>query len=142
MLTVNPSMDELIIARAEINKLEKAKQREITEDELIPLLHNCRTAFNDYEKDLRSNYKEKFPTYLNKEDSEALSIVIACMNIMDALAMEWIQYNRPKQAIKYLKTGRTFLGKALGEFTKNVSKEDRINLLRKATEQIEKSNQR
>jgi len=44
---------ELLEARGEISKLETLKKRAITEDELMPLLHNRQVAVRDIEQDLK-----------------------------------------------------------------------------------------
>lgn len=133
---------QLITARSEIDKLEITNNREITDDELHPILHNCHAACRDYEQELRAEYKEKFPTYLNREDLDSLSIIVMLITILDSLMFEWIQYKRPKLAIKYLKTGKTFLCKSLAEFTSKLPKEDKLRLIREATKKIKESERR
>jgi len=129
---------ELLRARNEIDKLETITKRDITEDELIPLLHNCRVAFQDYENDLRADYiKEKHPTYLNKEELENLSCLIAAAEIVYSVTFDFIKYKRPKKAVKYLKTARTCIVKAIIEVAEKLPREEKLRLVRYATKKIE-----
>ena len=64
---------ELLEARGEIAQLETLKKRFITEDELMPILHNRRVAVQEIEQELREDYK-KAPQWLNAEDLEALCL--------------------------------------------------------------------
>lgn len=132
-------MAELLRARADIDRIEKTKQRDITDNELYPLLHNVRVESKDLENELRENYKEKFPTYLNKEDLDSLAIMIVQIEIIDRLMFEWLAFKRPKKAIKYIKSARTFLIKAITEFTEQLPKEEKIKLIRKATKLVDES---
>ena len=80
---------ELLEARGEIAQLETLKKRSITEDELMPLLHNRRVAVQDIEQELREDYREKFPQWLNAEDLEALCLFIVTANLLDHYSREW-----------------------------------------------------
>jgi len=74
---------ELLEARGEIAQLEKLKKRSISEDELMPILHNRRVAVQEFEQELREGYKEKFPKWLNAEDPESLCLFIVTANLFD-----------------------------------------------------------
>jgi len=74
---------ELLEARGEIAQLEKLKKRSISEDELMPILHNRRVAVQEFEQELREGYKEKFPKWLNAEDLEALCLFIVTANLFE-----------------------------------------------------------
>jgi hypothetical protein len=128
---------ELLRARNEIDKLETLTKRDITEDELQPLLHNCRVAFQDYENELRTDYtKEKHPTYLNKEELETLSCLIAAAEIVYSVAFDFIKYKRPKKAVKYLKTARTLIIKAIAEVAEKLPRDEKLRLVKHATKRI------
>lgn len=128
---------ELLRARNEIDKLEALTNRDITENELQPLLHNCRVAFQDHEDKLRADYtKEKHPTYLNKEELENLSCLIAAAEIVYSVTFDFIKYKRPKKAVKYLKTARTSIVKAIVEVAEKLPKEERLRLVRHASKKI------
>ena len=129
---------ELLEARGEIAQLETLKKRFITEDELMPILHNRRVAVQDIEQELREDYQEKFPKWLNAEDLEALCLFIVTANLFEHYSYEWLQYNKPKKAIQYLKTAKTFLEKAIAEFTEQLPLEEKMRLVREATRRIEK----
>mgnify|MGYP007115089015 FL=1 len=128
---------ELLEARGEIAQLETLKKRSITEDELMPILHNRRVAVQEIEQELRKDYKEKFPKWLNAEDRESLCLFIVTANLFDHYSREWLQYNKPKKAIQYLKTAKTFLEKAVAEFTEQLPLEEKLRLVREATRRIE-----
>lgn len=129
---------ELLEARGEISKLETLKKRAITEDELMPLLHNRQVAVRGIEQDLKDSYREKFPKWLNAEDLESLCLFITVCNLLDHYGREWTEYNKPKKAIQYLKTSKTFLEKAIGEFTQGLDLAEKLRLVREATRRIEK----
>ena len=129
---------ELLEARGEIAQLEALKKRFITEDELMPILHNRRVAVQEIEQELREDYQEKFPKWLNAEDLEALCLFIVTANLFEHYSYEWLQYNKPKKAIQYLKTAKTFLEKAIGEFTQGLTLDEKMRLVREATRRIEK----
>ncbi len=129
---------ELLEARGEIAQLEKLKKRAITEDELMPILHNRRVAVQEIEQELREDYKEKFPKWLNAEDLESLCLFIVTANLFDYYSREWLQYNKPRKAIQYLRTAKTFLEKAVAEFTEQLPLEEKLRLVREATRRIEK----
>lgn len=128
---------ELLEARGEIAQLETLKKRSITEDELMPILHNRRVAVQEIEQELRKDYKEKFPKWLNAEDLESLCLFIVTANLFDHYIREWLQYNKPKKAIQYLRTAKTFLEKAIGEFTQGLTLDEKLRLVREATRRIE-----
>ncbi len=128
---------ELLEARGEIAQLEALKKRTITEDELMPLLHNRRVAVQDIEQELREDYREKFPQWLNAEDLEALCLFIVTANLLDHYSREWLEFNKPKKAIQYLKTSKTFLEKAIGEFTQGLDLDEKLRLVREATRRID-----
>ncbi len=128
---------ELLEARGEIAQLEALKKRSITEDELMPILHNRRVAVQEIEQELREDYKEKFPKWLNAEDLESLCLFIVTANLFDHYRREWLQYNKPRKAIQYLRTAKTFLEKAIGEFTQGLTLEEKLRLVREATRRIE-----
>ena len=128
---------ELLEARGEIAQLETLKKRAISEDELMPILHNRRVAVQEIEQELREDYKEKFPKWLNAEDLEALCLFIVTANLFEHYSYEWLQYNKPKKAIQYLRTAKTFLEKAIAEFTEQLPLEEKLRLVREATRRIE-----
>lgn len=128
---------ELLEARGEIAQLETLKKRSITEDELMPILHNRRVAVQDIEQELREDYQEKFPKWLNAEDLESLCLFIVTANLFDHYSREWMGYNKPRKAIQYLRTAKTFLEKAIGEFTQGLTLDEKIRLVREATRRIE-----
>jgi len=128
---------ELLEARGEIAQLETLKKRSITEDELMPILHNRRVAVQEIEQELREDYQEKFPKWLNAEDLESLCLFIVTANLFDHYSREWLQYNKPKKAIQYLRTAKTFLEKAIGEFTQGLTLDEKLRLVREATRRIE-----
>lgn len=128
---------ELLEARGEIAALETLNQRTITEDELMPLLHNRRVAIRDVEMELKSGYREKFPKWLNGEDTEALCICITICNILDHYSREWVRYNKPRKAIQYLRTSKTYLEKGITEFCRDLDVEEKLSLIREATKRIE-----
>ena len=128
---------ELLEARGEIAQLEALKKRSITEDELMPILHNRRVAVQDIEQELREGYKEKFPKWLNAEDLESLCLFIVTANLFDHYSREWMEYNKPRKAIQYLRTAKTFLKKAIEEFTQGLTLDEKLRLVREATRRIE-----
>lgn len=128
---------ELLEARGEIAQLEALKQRHITEDELIPLLHNRRVGVRDYEQELKEDYQEKFPKWLNAEDLEVMCLFIMICNLLDHYSREWTEFNKPRKSIQYLRTSKTFLVKAIGEFTEKLSTDEKLRLIREATKRIE-----
>ena len=128
---------ELLEARGEIAQLEALKKRFITEDELMPILHNRRVAVQDIEQELREDYQEKFPKWLNAEDLESLCLFIVTANLFDHCRREWLQYNKPRKAIQYLRTAKTILEKAIAEFTEQLPLEEKLRLVREATRRIE-----
>jgi len=127
---------ELLEARGEIAQLEALKKRSITEDELMPILHNRRVAVQEIEQELREDYREKFPKWLNAEDLETMCLFIVTANLLDHYSREWTEHNKPRKAIQYLKTAKTFLEKAIGEFTQEVDLEEKLRLVREATRRI------
>ena len=129
---------ELLEARGEIAQLETLKKRSITEDELMPILHNRRVAVQEIEQELREDYKEKFPKWLNAEDLESLCLFIVTANLFDHYSREWMEYNKPRKAIQYLRTAKTFLKKAIEEFTQGLTLDEKMRLVREATRRIEK----
>ncbi len=129
---------ELLEARGEIAQLEALKKRTITEDELMPLLHNRRVGVRDIEQELKENYREKFPKWLNAEDRETLCLMIVTCNLLEHYSREWLEHNKPKKAIQYLRTSKTFLEKSLAEFTQGLDLEEKLKLVREATKRIEK----
>lgn len=132
-----PTIAELLEARGEIAKLEALKHRDISEDELMPLLHNRRVAIRDYEQELKENYHEKFPKWLNSEDLEAICLFMTVCNLLDHYSREWLQYNKPRKAIQYLKTAKTFLEKSISEFTQELDLDEKMRLVREATRRID-----
>ena len=128
---------ELLEARGEIAQLETLKKRSITEDELMPILHNRRVAVQEIEQELREDYQEKFPKWLNVEDLESLCLLIVTANLFDHYSREWMEYNKPRKAIQYLRTAKTFLKKAIEEFTQGLTLDEKIRLVREATRRIE-----
>jgi hypothetical protein len=128
---------ELLEARGEIAQLETLKKRSITEDELMPILHNRRVAVQEIEQELREDYQEKFPKWLNAEDLESLCLLIVTANLFDHYSREWMEYNKPRKAIQYLRTAKTFLKKAIEEFTQGLTLDEKIRLVREATRRIE-----
>lgn len=128
---------ELLEARGEIAQLEKLKKRAISEDELMPILHNRRVAVQEIEQELREDYKEKFPKWLNAEDMESLCLFIVTANLFDHYSREWMEYNKPRKAIQYLRTAKTFLKKAIEEFTQGLTLDEKMRLVREATRRIE-----
>ena len=128
---------ELLEARGEIAQLEALKKRSITEDELMPILHNRRVAVQEIEQELREDYKEKFPKWLNAEDLESLCLLIVTANLLDHYSREWMKYNKPRKAIQYLRTAKTFLKKAIEEFTQGLTLDEKLRLVREATRRIE-----
>lgn len=128
---------ELLEARGEIAQLETLKKRSITEDELMPILHNRRVAVQEIEQELREDYKEKFPKWLNAEDLESLCLFIVTANLFDHYSREWMKYNKPRKAIQYLRTAKTFLKKAIEEFTQGLTLNEKLRLVREATRRIE-----
>ena len=128
---------ELLEARGEIAQLETLKKRSITEDELMPILHNRRVAVQEIEQELQEDYKEKFPKWLNAEDLESLCLLIVTANLFDHYSREWMEYNKPRKAIQYLRTAKTFLKKAIEEFTQGLTLDEKIRLVREATRRIE-----
>ena len=128
---------ELLEARGEIAQLEALKKRSITEDELMPILHNRRVAVQEIEQELREGYKEKFPKWLNAEDLESLCLLIVTANLFDHYSREWMEYNKPRKAIQYLRTAKTFLKKAIEEFTRGLTLDEKLRLVREATRRIE-----
>jgi len=128
---------ELLEARGEIAQLETLKKRFITEDELMPILHNRRVAVQEIEQELREDYKEKFPKWLNAEDLESLCLFIVTANLFDHYSREWMEYNKPRKAIQYLRTAKTFLKKAIEEFTQGLTLDEKLRLVREATRRIE-----
>ena len=128
---------ELLEARGEIAQLETLKKRAISEDELMPILHNRRVAVQEIEQELREDYKEKFPKWLNAEDLEALCLFIVTANLFDHYSREWMEYNKPRKAIQYLRTAKTFLKKAIEEFTQGLTLDEKLRLVREATRRIE-----
>lgn len=131
-----PTIAELLEARGDIAQLEELKQRTITEDELMPLLHNRQVAIKDYEKELEKDYREKFPEWLNREDLEAMCLCITVCNLLEHYGREWLRFNRPKKAIQYVKTARTFLEKAIGEFTEKLPMDEKLRLIRETTRRL------
>ena len=129
---------ELLEARGEIAQLEALKKRFITEDELMPILHNRRVAVQEIEQELREDYQEKFPKWLNAEDLESLCLFIVTANLFDHYSREWMEYNKPRKAIQYLRTAKTFLKKAIEEFTQGLKLDEQKRLVREATRRIEK----
>ena len=129
---------ELLEARGEIAQLEALKKRFITEDELMPILHNRRVAVQEIEQELREDYQEKFPKWLNAEDLESLCLFIVTANLFDHYSREWMEYNKPRKAIQYLRTAKTFLKKAIEEFTQGLTLDEKMRLVREATRRIEK----
>ncbi len=132
-----PTIAELLQARGDIAQLEELEQRTITEDELMPMLHNRQVAIKDYEKELRANYREKFPKWLNKEELEAMCLCITVCNLLEHYGREWLEYNKPRKAIQYIKTSKTFLEKAINEFTEKVSTEEKLRLIRETTRRLQ-----
>jgi hypothetical protein len=132
-----PTIAELLEARGDIAKLEALQQRAITEDELMPLLHNRRVGAQEYEQGLKAEYREKVPTYLNAENLEVMCLLIATCNLLEHYAREWLKYNKPKKAIQFLKTAKTFLEKSIAEFTRELPLEEKLRLIREATKRIE-----
>ena len=128
---------ELLEARGEIAQLETLKKRAISEDELMPILHNRRVAVQEIEQELREDYKEKFPKWLNAEDLESLCLFIVTANLFDHYSREWMEYNKPRKAIQYLRTAKTFLKKAIEEFTQGLTLDEKLRLVREATRRIE-----
>jgi hypothetical protein len=128
---------ELLEARGEIAQLETLKKRSITEDELMPILHNRRVAVQEIEQELREDYQEKFPKWLNAEDLESLCLLIVTANLFGHYSREWMEYNKPRKAIQYLRTAKTFLKKAIEEFTQGLTLDEKIRLVREATRRIE-----
>jgi hypothetical protein len=128
---------ELLEARGEIAQLETLKKRSISEDELMPILHNRRVAVQEIEQELQEDYKEKFPKWLNAEDLESLCLLIVTANLFDHYSREWMEYNKPRKAIQYLRTAKTFLKKAIEEFTQGLTLDEKIRLVREATRRIE-----
>ena len=128
---------ELLEARGEIAQLETLKKRSITKDELMPILHNRRVAVQEIEQELREDYQEKFPKWLNAEDLESLCLFIVTANLFDHYSREWMEYNKPRKAIQYLRTAKTFLKKAIEEFTQGLTLDEKIRLVREATRRIE-----
>lgn len=128
---------ELLEARGEIAQLETLKKRSITEDELMPILHNRRVAVQEIEQELREDYKEKFPKWLNAEDMESLCLFIVTANLFDHYSREWMEYNKPRKAIQYLRTAKTFLKKAIEEFTQGLTLDEKLRLVQEATRRIE-----
>ena len=128
---------ELLEARGEIAQLETLKKRSITEDELMPILHNRRVAVQEIEQELREDYQEKFPKWLNVEDLESLCLLIVTANLFDHYSREWMEYNKPRKAIQYIRTAKTFLKKAIEEFTQGLTLDEKIRLVREATRRIE-----
>ena len=128
---------ELLEARGEIAQLETLKKRSISEDELMPILHNRRVAVQEIEQELREDYQEKFPKWLNVEDLESLCLLIVTANLFDHYSREWMEYNKPRKAIQYLRTAKTFLKKAIEEFTQGLTLDEKIRLVREATRRIE-----
>lgn len=132
-----PTIAELLEARGDIAKLEALNQRAITEDELMPLLYNRRVGAQEYEQELKTEYREKCPKYLNREEIEALSLFLAIGSVMESYRLEWLKYNKPKKAIQFLKTAKTFLEKSIAEFTRELPLEEKLRLIREATKRIE-----
>ncbi len=132
-----PTIAELLEARGDIAKLEALQQRAITEDELMPLLHNRRVGLREYEQELKAEYREKYPKYLNREEIEALSLFLAIGSVMESYRLEWLKYKKPKKAIQFLKTAKTFLEKSIAEFTRELPLEEKLRLIREATKRIE-----
>ncbi len=128
---------ELLEARGEIAQLEALKKRSITEDELMPILHNRRVVVQEIEQELREGYKEKFPKWLNAEDLETMCLFIVTANLLDHYSREWMKYNKPRKAIQYLRTAKTFLKKAIEEFTQGLTLDEKLRLVREATRRIE-----
>ena len=128
---------ELLEARGEIAQLETLKKRSISEDELMPILHNRRVAVQEIEQELQEDYKEKFPKWLNAEDLESLCLLIVTANLFDHYSREWMEDNKPRKAIQYLRTAKTFLKKAIEEFTQGLTLDEKIRLVREATRRIE-----
>ena len=131
-----PTIAELLQARGDIAQLEELKQRAISEDELMPMLHNRQVVIKDYEKELKANYREKFPEWLNREDLEAMCLCITVCNLLEHYGREWLKFNRPKKAIQYIKTSQTFLEKAIGEFTEKLPLEEKLRLVRETTRRL------
>jgi hypothetical protein len=48
-----------------------------------------------------------------------------------------MEYNKPRKAIQYLRTAKTFLKKAIEEFTQGLTLDEKIRLVREATRRIE-----
>ena len=132
-----PTIAELLEARGEIAKLEALNKRAITEDELMPLLHNRRVGAQDYEEELKAEYREKIPGYLNTENLEDMCLLIATCNLFEHYTREWLKYNKPKKAIQYLRTSKTFLEKSITEFTQGLDTKEKLRLIREATRRIE-----
>jgi len=128
---------ELLEARGEIAQLEALKKRSITEDELMPILHNRRVVVQEIEQELREGYKEKFPKWLNAEDLETMCLFIVTANLLDHYSREWMKYNKPRKAIQYLRTAKTFLKKAIEQFTQGLTLDEKLRLVREATRRIE-----
>lgn len=60
------------------------------------MLHNRRVAVQDIEQELREDYREKFPQWLNAKDLEALCLFIVTANLLDHYSREWLEFNKPK----------------------------------------------
>ena len=130
------SIAELLEARGEIAQLEALKKRSITEDELMPILHNRRVAVQDIEQELKADYREKFPQWLNAGDLETLCLLIVTANLLEHYSREWMQHNKPRKAIQYLRTAKTFLEKSIGEFSQDLDLDEKLRLVREATRRI------
>jgi hypothetical protein len=94
-------------------------------------------AVQEIEQELQEDYKEKFPKWLNAEDLESLCLLIVTANLFDHYSREWMEYNKPRKAIQYLRTAKTFLKKAIEEFTQGLTLDEKIRLVREATRRIE-----
>jgi hypothetical protein len=103
----------------------------------MPILHNRRVAVQEIEQELREDYQEKFPKWLNAEDLESLCLLIVTANLFDHYSREWMEYNKPRKAIQYIRTAKTFLKKAIEEFTQGLTLDEKIRLVREATRRIE-----
>src|SRR5690554_4140155 len=103
----------------------------------MPILHNRRVAVQEIEQELQKDYKEKFPEWLNAEDLESLCLFIVTANLFDHYSREWMEYNKPRKAIQYLRTAKTFLVKAIEEFTQGLTLDEKMRLVREATRRIE-----